>query len=406
MTNRLKRTAAAATATVMCLSAMVGSAFAASPSFTDVPESHWAYSYVERAASSGIVDGVGNNLFKPSSSLTAAQYLAMFHRTCVNGKPTTTSDDKYWYSPYYNYFVRANLLNGTTIVEDNLNGPISRNDMAQIIYNFYKRGSFPEDIDKMFSPSSPDKIKDYSSIPEAYRSAVLWVYGSGVIQGDEKGNFNGAKAMNRAEAATVMVRLEDSIATWEETQKDMSMEEVLEHSKTSLYDTYEKATYTDGRTYTKEYVEILKENAISGERSQGNLTFGTGVYEVPATVNFSFVHFLRNSSETPPVTHLKITAYVIGDFDYSVGEYTWIPIGEWVFDESTNLKDGNGTFSFVVPYENFVGGKKDIHFVVDDCYDSANNWVYEYNGVKPSYELQFDPDMCLRSDAVFDSRLT
>ena len=46
MTNRLKRTAAAATATVMCLSAMVGSAFAASPSFTDVPESHWAYSYV------------------------------------------------------------------------------------------------------------------------------------------------------------------------------------------------------------------------------------------------------------------------------------------------------------------------------------------------------------------------
>lgn len=400
MTNRLKRTAAAATAIVMCLSAMVGSAFAASPSFIDVPESHWAYSYVERAASSGIVDGVGNNLFKPSSSLTAAQYLAMFHRTCVNGKPTTTSDDKYWYSPYYNYFVRANLLNGTTIVEDNLNGPISRNDMAQIIYNFYKRGSFPEDIDKMFSPASPEKIKDYSSIPEAYRSAVLWVYGSGVIQGDEKGNFNGAKAMNRAEAATVMVRLEDSIAEWEETQKDMNMEEVLEHSKTSLYDTYEKATYTDGRTYTKEYVEILKENAISGERSQGNLTFGTGAYEIPVTVNFNLLYSLPNGLEDLPVSHAKITAYVRGNYDYSIGDYTWTPIGEWVFDESTNLKDGDGIFSFLIPYENYVNGEQEIHFVIDDCYHTGTNWVYPNNGAKPSYKLKFDYDMCLHPDKV------
>ncbi len=402
MTNRLKRTAAAATATVMCLSAMVGSAFAASPSFTDVPESHWAYSYVERASGSGIVNGVGDNLFKPSSSLTAAQYLAMFHRTCVNGKPTTSSDDKYWYSPYYNYFVRAKLLNGTSIVEDNLNGPISRNDMAQIIYNQYKRGSFPEDIDAMFSPASPDKIKDYSSIPEAYRPAVLWVYGSGVIRGDEKGNFNGAKAMNRAEAAAVMVRLEDSIAAWEETQKDINMEEVLAHSKTSLYDTHEKATYTDGRTYTKEYVEILKENEISGERSQGNITFGTGAYEIPVTVNFNLRYDSRGSGNLP-VSHAKITAYVRGSYDYDLGDFNWTPIGEWVFDESTNLKNGDGLFSFLIPYEDYVEGNKVIRFALDDCYHTGNNWVYGHNG---TYRvLKFDYDMCLRPDEVLNLTL-
>lgn len=402
MTNRLKRTAAAATDTVMCLSAMVGSAFAASPSFTDVPESHWAYSYVERAASSGIVNGVGDNLFKPSSSITAAQYVTMFQRTCMKGPPIFSSTDKYWYSAYYNELRDLELLTGTPLTEENLNSTISRNNMAQIIYNFYTRGFLPDDIDAMVSPASPEKIKDYSSIPEAYRSAVLWVYGSGVIQGDEKGNFNGAKAMNRAEAATVMVRLADSIATWEETQKDMNMEEVLEHSKTSLYDTYEKATYTDGRTYTKEYVEILKENAISGERSQGNLTFGTGAYEIPVTVNFNLLYSLPNGLEDLPVSHAKITAYVRGNYDYSLGDYTWTPIGEWVFDESTNLKNGDGLFSFLIPYENYVNGEQEIHFVIDDCYHTGTNWVYPNNGAKPSYKLKFDYDMCLHPDKVLD----
>lgn len=402
MTNQLKRTAAAALATATCLSAMVGSAFAASPSFTDVPESHWAYTYVEQAASSGIVNGVGDNLFKPSSSVTAAQYVTMFQRTCLNGPPTTSSADKYWYTPYYNELRDLDLLKGTPLTEENLNNTISRNDMAQIIYNFYVRGLLPDDIDAMVSPVSPDQIKDYSSIPEAYRPAVLWVYGSGVIKGDERGNFNGAKAMNRAEAATVMVRLEESITTWEETQKDMNMEEVLENSKTSLYDTYEKATYTDGRTYTKEYVEILKENAISGERCYGNTYIEEGAYEIPVTVNFNLLYSLPNGLEDLPVSHAKITAYVRGNYDYSIGDYTWTPIGEWVFDESTNLKNGDGLFSFLIPYENYTEGEKEIHFVIDDCYHTGTNWVYPNNGAKPSYKLEFDYDMCLHPDKVLE----
>lgn len=46
------------------------SAFAAGPSFLDVPVNHWAYQYVERAADEGWVAGVGGGKFNPDGQVT------------------------------------------------------------------------------------------------------------------------------------------------------------------------------------------------------------------------------------------------------------------------------------------------------------------------------------------------
>ena len=52
-------------------------AVAAGPTFPDVPESHWAYSYVERAAENGWVNGTGNGQFAPGGTLTFAEFYTM-----------------------------------------------------------------------------------------------------------------------------------------------------------------------------------------------------------------------------------------------------------------------------------------------------------------------------------------
>ena len=58
-------------ALALCLG-LSAPAVAAGPTFPDVPESHWAYSYVERAAENGWVNGTGNGQFAPGSTLTFA----------------------------------------------------------------------------------------------------------------------------------------------------------------------------------------------------------------------------------------------------------------------------------------------------------------------------------------------
>lgn len=46
-------------------------------SSTDVPTTHWAYPYVEKAAAEGVVTGVGNNRYNPSGTVTCAEFCTM-----------------------------------------------------------------------------------------------------------------------------------------------------------------------------------------------------------------------------------------------------------------------------------------------------------------------------------------
>ena len=389
MNSKVKRAAAVALATVTCLTTMVGSALAASPTFKDVPESHWAYSYVERAATDGIVNGMSPGVFSPTSQVTSAQFFAMLERTCMAGTAGWIEGEP-WYVPYWNM---ANsqylkLLTDTSIKKANFNQGISRYDMAQAFYNYNKvaRGDSVSGYRTLYgiTPASPSQIKDYNSIPEKYRTAVLWAYGAGALKGDEKGNFNGSKVMNRAEAATVMVRMEDIIKACDKAEADDNMKAVLEHSKTSLYDSYQKATYSDGRAYTKEYVELLQKNAASGTRITGNAIFAEGTYEIPTTINF------RNDNPDRKLSHIKFTIYVMEpDQGFGINR-AWVPACEYIFDESTNLKKNSGTFTFLIPASTFFEDNVGVKIVAEDCYDLTNNWAYKLEGI----EIPFDIKMC------------
>ena len=55
---------------------------AAGRDFQDVTTSHWAYNYVERAATAGWVSGVGNGRYEPESRVTGAEFVT----------PPTTTD--------------------------------------------------------------------------------------------------------------------------------------------------------------------------------------------------------------------------------------------------------------------------------------------------------------------------
>ena len=56
-------------ALTLCLGLSVP-ALGAGAAFSDVPEGHWAYSYVEEAAGAGWVAGIGDGLFGVDNQVT------------------------------------------------------------------------------------------------------------------------------------------------------------------------------------------------------------------------------------------------------------------------------------------------------------------------------------------------
>ncbi|MDP2211183.1 MAG: S-layer homology domain-containing protein [Candidatus Aquicultor sp.] len=53
----------------------------ASPSFKDVPASHWAYAYIETAKEHGVISGYPGGVFKPSNNIKRAEICAMVVRS-------------------------------------------------------------------------------------------------------------------------------------------------------------------------------------------------------------------------------------------------------------------------------------------------------------------------------------
>lgn len=209
-----KQRAALALATVMMVSIIAG-VFAASsnPTFSDVPPNHWAYSYVERAADNGWVNGIGNGKFGVDNNVTYGELALMLGRSIYpelidwyGGDPA----DVAWYVPCLAVMAGMGLDNGTPL-DNNLEGaalqPINRYNMAQILFNFLKDDS---KVPSYNAAAVQASIGDWSSVPSNYREALMAVVSAGIITGvDSKGTFNGNGYMTRGQAAVVLCRMYD-----------------------------------------------------------------------------------------------------------------------------------------------------------------------------------------------------
>lgn len=205
------------------------------PSFSDVPTTHWAYSYVERAADEGWVNGIGNGQFGADNQVTYAELFTMLVRVYLpqeaDGYQEYPSLIRHWYDPYYLVATDYSFTEGLRFGFDDLRNEgdkrvVTRYDMAQFFYNvmdrfvetaeIYRNGyGTSTEWDNFYFPkydaaSVQAGIADWNSVPDNYREAVTAIVGSGIITGmDGKGTFNGNGVLTRAQAATVMCRFID-----------------------------------------------------------------------------------------------------------------------------------------------------------------------------------------------------
>lgn len=181
--------------------------------FSDVSGTHWAADDIRTAVKRGIVNGYADGSFRPAARVTNAHFHVMLARAFYQEELALTSGDQWWSAA-----VSANsahsLLDGTALASAQggnaygtvLNTAISRNDMAQIMYNLLKdrQARLPDDWAR---EAARNAISDWSSIPENYREAVSVCYAMGLLNGRADGTFGGSAVMNRAQGCTVICRL-------------------------------------------------------------------------------------------------------------------------------------------------------------------------------------------------------
>lgn len=177
--------------------------------FRDVFPGLWYYETIDRAADAGYMEGLGDNYFKPNDTVTRAQLVTLLYR--YSGE-TVTQDhnaftdvpEKAWYTEAVCWAAGAGIVEGYgdgTFQPDKF---ISRQEMCKVFatYLTYKGNILPE-------------AGEDGHIYEDQKSISLWALpyvqamtACGMFQGDDHNCFCPLDSSTRAQAATVLMRLQ------------------------------------------------------------------------------------------------------------------------------------------------------------------------------------------------------
>ena len=109
--------------------------------FSDLPYTHWAYEYIQRAVNSYWLKGNGNGTISPDDNVTYQQVVAVMCRIAGLEETDTVYPEGYIESANKN-----SLTQGVSAITDK---PINRADVAQLIVNTlnYTQNNMPDEYD-------------------------------------------------------------------------------------------------------------------------------------------------------------------------------------------------------------------------------------------------------------------
>lgn len=206
---------------ILTLSATAIAFPAEAKTFSDVPQSHWAYSVIDEASDDGIMNGKAAGVFAPNATLTRAEYATMLYNLApesdvmklVHGSTADNGlydvDGNAWYADTVSWAVARGVFKYND-GSFSPNRTITREEMAVATYEFlhkYCDGKFV--LDSIYKGFTDDAA--FSS--SANRDKVYILVNNGVIAGKSDGSFDPQGSLTRAEAAAMAVRVADIVAS-------------------------------------------------------------------------------------------------------------------------------------------------------------------------------------------------
>ena len=182
--------------------------------FTDVGTGDWFYSAVKFVYENGLMDGVGNNLFAPNATLNRAMAVTILYRLEGSpdldeenlGYPFADVDGDTWYSDAV-YWARLNgIVDGVENNHFDPTGSLTREQMATILYRYaqYKGAD-------VSAAGDLSGFADSANVSSWAADAVKWAVGTGLVNGVEGNALAPQGTSTRAQTATVLARFCGSV---------------------------------------------------------------------------------------------------------------------------------------------------------------------------------------------------
>ncbi len=175
--------------------------------FADVPEEHWAYESIAELTEKGIVNGMGENSFKPEGTVTREQYLSMLVRafgfTDEKASAEFTDVEKgSWYFDAVSVAQSLGICGGYEDGSFGIGKEITREEMAVMAY----RSALLAELG-VEATDENTAWKDSGEISYFAYEAVAALNNAGIIKGISEDKFSPKTTTTRAQAAVIIQRL-------------------------------------------------------------------------------------------------------------------------------------------------------------------------------------------------------
>ena len=180
--------------------------------FHDVTEGDWFYEAVRCAYETGLMDGVGDNLFAPNSQTTRAQLVTILYR--LEGEPEVSGTSGFtdveagtWYTDAVAWAAANGIVNGVSETEFAPGKDITREQLATILFRYAEAKGYDVSARADLSAyTDADQIQSYAA------ESVAWAVAEGLIQGFEDNTLRPAGNATRAQIATILMRFCEGVA--------------------------------------------------------------------------------------------------------------------------------------------------------------------------------------------------
>jgi predicted dienelactone hydrolase len=178
--------------------------------YEDVSTDNWFYEAVKYCTEHELMEGTGNNLFEPNIDMSRAMLVTVLYR--MENEPEVTDTCKFSdvaENAYYHDAVIWAEANG--IIEgydDGMFKPsvsVTREQMAAIFARYLKHASTADEAREELDYTDASEVADWAL------ADVVYVTKAGLMSGYEDGSFRPKGTGTRAEVATMLMRLAESL---------------------------------------------------------------------------------------------------------------------------------------------------------------------------------------------------
>ncbi len=173
--------------------------------FTDVRTGDWWYGNVLYVYEKGLMTGTSQTTFSPQATTTRGMIVTILHRLAgspgAGGAPFTDVSAGQYYAVPIAWAASHGIVNGYDAARFGPNDPITREQMAAILYRYAGRMGY--DTTALGDPS---QFRDSGRIHAYAWTPLAWANGRGLINGKGDGVLDPIGQATRAEVAAILQR--------------------------------------------------------------------------------------------------------------------------------------------------------------------------------------------------------